>query len=110
MLARTAHVTAIGTEPLRVFGIAAYDRRGLCVECIVQWRYPGSDCFGYARLIPTCVDSADDVARFASVAAGGRLRSTPGLARRFRALDALATRGIASGRGLWAALSLLLPS
>lgn len=109
MLARTAHITTIGTGPLRASGIAAYDRRGLCVECIVRWR-SGSDCFGYARLIPACVDGADDVARFASVAAEGHLRSTPGLARRFRALDALATRGIASGRGLWAALSLLCPA
>lgn len=110
MLARTAHITTIGTGPTRTSGIAAYDRRGLCVECIVRWRCPGSNRFGYARLIPACVDSTDDVARFASVAAGGRLRSTPGLARRFRALDALATQGIASGRGLWAALSLLLPA
>jgi hypothetical protein len=110
MLAHTAHVTIIGTGPLRASGIAAYDRRGLCVECIVRWRCTSSDRFGYARLIPACVDGTDDVARFASVAAGGRLRSTPGLARRFRALDTLAARGIASGRGLWAALSLLLPA
>lgn len=108
MLIHTASVVFHNAGPVEASGAAAYDKRGLCVACIVTWGRAGHEQF--ARILHTQIDGDDDLAPFVRAASHGAFRSDPTLSADFARLATVAQRGAWSPAGRLASLILLLRS
>lgn len=92
MIARTARIAFHRAGPLIAAGAAAFDKRGLCVACIVTWRRHGEKP-GYARISHFQIEESEDLVRFVQAASQGLFRSNPALAADYDRIETLFQRG-----------------